>query len=308
MKSGPSHGITVQGACLGFVVSVLAPGVYGQADKPSPQQFFERLGSFSAAAERMFPTPLQQLSQDDLEQLEQVEVPWTTEKKFGQQVLARFEKSLRQRKTAIIRRGRDVEYLNQLIETIQPLMKHARKYSSIRVSLIDVPEADAFSIPGGELLFTRGLLETGGSEAALVGVVAHELSHLDRGHQLLRLKQQQMLRQSTDMRQMFQSSMGLMRPFHPELETQADDDALRWMIATDYDARELAELLTSWDQRQNARSAWLDVMPGFLRSHPDAGARSRRIRSQYAAAEKTGYVGRKNLELRISRRQREFPE
>ncbi len=38
-------------------------------------------------------------------------------------------------------------------------------------------------------------METVGSEAALVGVIAHELSHLDREHLLLPLKQAKMMNQ-----------------------------------------------------------------------------------------------------------------
>ena len=38
--------------------------------------------------------------------------------------------------------------------------------------------------PGGTLIFFRGILDFAGSEAALVGVIGHELSHLDHGHQL----------------------------------------------------------------------------------------------------------------------------
>jgi hypothetical protein len=37
------------------------------------------------------------------------------------------------------------------------------------------------------LVFFRGFLETAGNEAAVVGIVGHELSHLDRGHHLWRI-------------------------------------------------------------------------------------------------------------------------
>ena len=56
------------------------------------------------------------------------------------------------------------------------------------MAIIPLDAADAFSVPGGDLLFSQGLLETAGNEAALMGVVCHELAHLDRGHQLLELR------------------------------------------------------------------------------------------------------------------------
>ena len=48
----------------------------------------------------------------------------------------------------------------------------------------DSKETDARAFPGGSIVVMRGLVEFAQSEAALVGVLAHELSHIDHGHQL----------------------------------------------------------------------------------------------------------------------------
>ena len=86
----------------------------------------------------------------------------------------------------MIRRGKDVTYLRELVASIQPLLVNRQRYPTIQVLLADSPQIDARSFPGGSLVFCRGLLDSAGSEAALVGIIAHELVHLDRGHVLAR--------------------------------------------------------------------------------------------------------------------------
>ena len=68
-------------------------------------------------------------------------------------------------------------------------MNHARRYRQVQVYVADSSEVDAQSIPGGCLVFHRGLLDVAESEAARVGIIGHELSHLDRRHQLKPIQQ-----------------------------------------------------------------------------------------------------------------------
>ena len=190
---------------------------------------------------------------------------------------------------------------------IHPHMSQAARYPQIRVGIVASDQPDAYSIPGGDLLFTRGLLDTAGSEAALVGGIAHELSHLDRGHQLLPLQQAQLNSPATDWRRMM-STMAVMKPFHPEFEREADDDAFKWMVAAGYDPRELAHLLESWDRRQNTQAPWIEVIPSFVRSHPDAGHRAEAILSSYDALGGAPelYVGQENWQRKIPRDKQRF--
>ncbi len=94
-----------------------------------------------------------------------------------------------------------------------------------------------------------------------------------------------------------------MKPFHPEFEREADEDAFQWTVAAGYDPRELAHLLQSWDQQQNATSPWDDVIPSFVRSHPDAGRRAASVLKSYdqLANRDQLYVGQENLKRRIPR-------
>lgn len=216
------------------------------------------------------------LSAEQRAQLRAVEVPINTEKEFGDRVFEAFQQQLKLQKIAIANRGRDAKYVTQLVGRIKPLMDNRTRYPRIQVHIVDSPEIDARSAPGGTLLFYRGLLEFAESEAALVGIIGHELSHLDRRHQLKPLQQQQLAKQQLagsakqgfDLNRMFdfgQISLGSYHPIHPQEEAEADNDAVRWMYELGYDPTELAKL---FDQLANRGQGPAQLMPAFLRSHP----------------------------------------
>ena len=44
--------------------------------------------------------------------------------------------------------------------------------------ILDAPQLNAFAVPGGTILITRGLLERMRNEAELAGVLGHEITHV----------------------------------------------------------------------------------------------------------------------------------
>lgn len=291
---------------------ILAPQALAQNGLQQPgeafQQMFENFASKAGPMAPMFG----KLSPEQLEKLDQIKISFADENQFGQRVLDAYLQQLKQSKVSVSQQGKEVTYLRQLLKTLKPRMRNADRYKQLDVRVIENDTSDAFSIPGGRLLVTRGLLESANSESAVVGVLAHELSHLDRGHQLIPLKQSKLANQPLD----FQDSMmwvSLMaRPNRPEQESEADDDATRWMMETGYDPRELARLLTSWDQRQDQVAPWLQFVPGFVKSHPDAGKRAQDVLQAAtkfdAKYPQANYVGVENLRTRTPRSVRSFPQ
>ncbi|HET8731558.1 MAG TPA: M48 family metalloprotease [Moraxellaceae bacterium] len=57
-----------------------------------------------------------------------------------------------------------------------------------RFGVTDDPAVNAFAAPGGTILITRGLYERLHDESELAGVLAHEISHVLRKHQLKAIK------------------------------------------------------------------------------------------------------------------------
>jgi predicted Zn-dependent protease len=57
--------------------------------------------------------------------------------------------------------------------------------------VLDVPDLNAFALPGGYVFVTRGLFELMSDEAELAGVLGHEIAHVMLQHHLKVLKQGQ---------------------------------------------------------------------------------------------------------------------
>src|SRR6266478_1007934 len=185
----------------------------------SPDEFFEQMFGKS--------TP------EESRELEAVKIPFRDEREFGQPQVEAFLAQLKDQGLRAVRKGKDVEYLQKLVATIHPLMKNAILYDKFMIYVVDSPRVDARTFPGGTLFFFKGLLSFAENEAALIGIVGHELSHLDRGHLLVPLKRGKLMERKFadgaagfDPQKFFSGGTTMMRlmarPFRPEDESEAD--------------------------------------------------------------------------------------
>ena len=252
--------------------------------------------------------------------LDQIKVSRRQEKQIGESQFANFRKSLRGKGVRLLRRGRDVEYLRQLVEVLHKQMTHRDRYPDFAVYLAKTKSPDARAFPGGIIIVTAGMIELAETEAALAGVLAHELSHIDRGHQLDRYRRLAVAQEGFQggrfsLAEMFTRGRLMInafaRPFRPEQESEADADAARWTLRSGYSPLEFARLFDRFANRGPRQAA--QVM-AFLRSHPPHRQRLAAV-AQVAATEARQrgidltelYVGRENLQRRIPRHRRAFP-
>jgi len=272
-----------------------------------PQRFFERLFG--------------QESAEDKRALAGIEISPKEERQFGQEATNAFLADLRRQGIQVVRRGRDVEYLRDLIATIRPLMTNRSRYGTITVCLADSPRQNARVFPGGTIVFFRGLLEAALSEAALVGLIGHELSHLDREHLLVRARRLKLAQQTFSApnrglspERFFSLGSTALRvwthPFQPGDEAEADADGARWAFQAGYDPREFARLLADAEKRQTGLEG---LLPPFLQSHPPPAERREAILKLYEQLQQQDpkeklYVGRENLRRRIARSRKPFAE
>jgi predicted Zn-dependent protease len=258
-------------------------------------------------------------SDADRERLERTEVSLAEERAFGNRVVQAFLAELRRNDITVTSRGKDVDYLRRLVGRVQPVMEHAERYPSWQIYIAEASPIEAKCFPGGTLVFFRGLLDSAESEATLVGVIAHELSHLDHGHQLNMLRRMKIAEQTFagkkgfDPRTMFQNGPMLLRafvrPFRPEDESQADLDATRWMFKLGYDPREFARLFLRMKKAAGPPVGLAAILP----SHPPHEDRNRAVLEELedlnaASPDQRLYAGRENLRRRVTRSEREFPE
>ncbi len=247
----------------------------------------------------------------DKQRIERVPISVRQEQQIGEQQFRAFTRKLKAKKISLLTRGGDHRYVSLLVEALHPLMKNAKRYRAIRVYVADSEQTDAQAFPGGRVVVSTGMLEFAESEAALVGVLAHELAHIDHGHQLEQLRSMLAAQQSFQSGQFsvedFMASSRLMmnafvRPFRPEQETVADQDAVRWMMQLGYHPAEFAKLFQRLAKRDGRKA---QNVPRFLQSHPVHADRLKAVvayAQQLAAAARIDLrrlqVGRENLAQR----------
>ena len=273
----------------------------------SPDEFFEQMFGKSTPEEEQL--------------LESIEISPEEEREFGEPQVEEFLDQLKQQGFKAVRRGKDVEYLKRLVATIRPFMKHAKRYDRLTIYVVDSPAVNARTFPGGTMFFFRGLLSFADNEAALIGIVGHELSHLDHGHILFPLRRARAFERTLeegaaafDPRTFFQQGTTMMRlmgrPFRPEDEAEADRDGAAWAYRAGYDPREMAALFFRLQKRDNDPKL---PFASFFRTHPYSDDRYEAIMKQYDELEASDprdplYRGRKNLAQRVARSQKVFPE
>jgi predicted Zn-dependent protease len=71
------------------------------------------------------------------------------------------------------------EYVNRVAQNVA---RSSDAKIPITVKVIDSPEINAFTLPGGFIYVNTGLLHAAGSEAQLAGVLAHETAHVACRH------------------------------------------------------------------------------------------------------------------------------
>lgn len=81
-----------------------------------------------------------------------------------------------------------VPYLNQLGQRLAE--QSPRKDVAYQFHLADMPEPNAFALPGGYVYVTRGLLALTNSEDELAGVVGHEIGHVAARHSVQKISRQ----------------------------------------------------------------------------------------------------------------------
>jgi predicted Zn-dependent protease len=119
--------------------------------------------------------------------------------------------------------------------------------------IVDDPEINAFSIPGGHVYINRGLIGAANKADELAGVLAHEESHIVARHVIKQAEQQQtigaigsiLLGQNPGMLQQLVAQVlagGAMARFSRADEKEADDLGVRFMAAAGYNPQGMVDM------------------------------------------------------------------
>lgn len=313
-----AHCFVVLGTILLFATSAAAaepkqgkkpaqpPKGFGDIPFANPQAFFDQMFGDDKKV-------------DDAV-LAKVSLSFKEEQQFGDDAADAFLKQLEHEKVKVVSKGKEVKYLERLVATLRPQMTYAKRYRSLKVYLAEAPHTDARCFPGGTVLVFRGLLDFADSEAALIGILGHELSHIDRGHQTQQLKRMKLASEAFSgsggfsPERFFAGGMSMMKmfmkPFRPEDEAEADQDGATWAYRAGYDVREMAKLFLRLHERDKFGK---EALPGFFRSHPFHIDRYQAILDLYDELQGSEpneklYIGRANLEKKFAKADKEFEE
>jgi predicted Zn-dependent protease len=184
------------------------------------------------------------------------------------------------------------EELNAYVERLGLSMAQASERPDLpwRFRVIDSPVVNAFALPGGYIYLTRGILAYLGSEAALVGVMGHEIGHVTARHHVEQMSKQQLAGLGVGLGTVFfpevrpfgdllGGSLSLLfLKFGRDAERESDRLGVTYSLAQGYDPDEMARFFGVLDRLSGPERN----IPSWASTHPDPGEREQTIRGLVA--------------------------
>jgi predicted Zn-dependent protease len=157
-------------------------------------------------------------------------------------------------------------------------------------------DPNAFALPGGYVVVTKGLIDLTGDSDELLGVLAHELAHQAKRHAIRRSISTAgplvvfgvFMGGHGGVVSVLAMGSGLMvfQGFSQAYETEADDGGWDFLVAANIDPRGLARALQKLEASEG-KDRLRDAAPQAFQSHPATEKRIARLQ------EKWNQLGRK---------------
>ncbi|MFA7326437.1 MAG: M48 family metallopeptidase [Candidatus Kapaibacterium sp.] len=158
----------------------------------------------------------------------------------------------------------------QLLRSLGEL-KHLVSDNDIKYELYysDSREINAYALPGNIIVLNRGIILECDTPEELIGVIAHELGHLKMKHhsdQLITTLSIELLLAGSGSTASEITKILTQSAFSREMETEADDYAIKKMKELGISPNYLAKLFKKMYKKS-------DMIPEFLNSHPGMNER-----------------------------------
>jgi beta-barrel assembly-enhancing protease len=203
------------------------------------------------------------------------------ERKLGDEVVREVERKFTQ-----VRDPQILEYLNKLGQEI--LKQAGTQPYPFRFYLLKDPQLNAFSIPGGHIFLTTGILEIMESEGELAGLLGHEIAHVARHHISNQIEKQKKIGLATLAAALLGVFAGdptiaaaaiagsvataqtLILKYSRDDEDDADNYGFKYMSRTGFDPKAMIDLL---EKLRRWGSFGSEVIPAYMQTHPLTGER-----------------------------------
>jgi Zn-dependent protease with chaperone function len=180
----------------------------------------------------------------------------------------------------------------QLVDHIPEYLRQPAFQYSFQV--VNLKEINAFALPGGPMFLNRGMLEAAKTDGEVVGVMAHELSHVVLRHGTAQATKGQKFQIGAIAGQVLGAIVGgtagsviaqgsqfglgaYFLKYSREYEREADLMGAQIMASAGYDPRQMANMFKTIEQQGGSQG------PEWLSDHPDPGNRYETIMKEAQA-------------------------
>lgn len=184
-----------------------------------------------------------------------------------------------------IKTTEDIIVNDSITKTLDKLLKPLCKENdierdSLKVHIIKKDEVNAFALPDGHLVVYTGLIEASKNEQALIGVLGHEIAHIENNHVMKKLSKEvglSVLMSVTTgnnngkvMRELMHTLSS--SAYDRSLEKEADMASVEYMLKAKVDPAPFADFLyeISFDKNLESALSWIN-------SHPESEERAKYI-------------------------------
>jgi predicted Zn-dependent protease len=198
------------------------------------------------------------------------------EQKLGEDVVREVES-----KFSLIRDPSLLEYLNQLGREI--LKQAGPQPYPFHFYLLKDPQLNAFSVPGGHVFVTTGIIEIMTSEAELAGLLGHEITHVTHHHISSQIEKQKKIGIATlaavllgilagdptiaaaAMAGSIATAQTMFLKYSREDESDADNYGFKFMSKAGFDPKGMIDL---FDKLRRWGSFGSEGVPAYMMTHP----------------------------------------
>ncbi len=215
------------------------------------------------------------------------------ERKLGEGVCAEVDKEYK--------RWDDKEALKRVQDVVEAITPNTQRPDiKYDIRLIDVAEVNAFSIPGGFIYVTKGLMGAVQSDDELAGVLAHEMAHNCHYDALVQADRSRKLfmgalgaaiaaivlgGKSEMVASAAQAGLyvrqGILSHYSIEIEANADADAVKYLCKTKYNP---VGMLTFMERLARQDRMKMAPDPGIFQDHPETPQRVAMLIDELTAA------------------------
>lgn len=168
-----------------------------------------------------------------------------------------------------------------LDKLLKPLCEeNGIKRDSLKVHIIKKDEVNAFALPDGHLVVYSGLIEASKNEQQLIGVLGHEIAHIENNHVMKKLSKEigfSVLmsittgnNNGTVVREIMHTLSS--SAYDRSLEREADLASVEYMLKAKVDPAPFADFMyeMSFDNKLESALSWVN-------SHPESEERAKYI-------------------------------